>query len=235
MPDFVVDARLEADGTVLLDGEMADLLQRIRQGASLREALAASPVTYRSVRAWRERFRRVLGEDPFIREGRRLALSDAGLRLLREFRTRDSALRVKMTRGLQVPLLAVDGLVLVDGRLVAVRRRYEPFRDRYCLPGGMVEHGEALETAVQREVREETGLKTRVRELVGVYSDPDRDPRGHVVSAAYWLEHLSGELVSGSDARGVALLDLRDLPDLGFDHRRIVEDFLRLRADAGEG
>src|SRR6266508_6846582 len=72
------------------------------------------------------------------------------------------------------PSVAVDGVVLLEGRLVAVRRRNDPFRGLPALPGGFVELGETCEQAVVREVREETGLRTRVARLVGVFSDPKR-------------------------------------------------------------
>lgn len=124
------------------------------------------------------------------------------------------------------PRVAVDGLVLVDGGLVTVVRGHDPFRGLPALPGGLVELGERVEDAVVREVLEETGLETRVVRLVGVYSDPSRDPRGHVVSVVYELERTGGELRAGSDASDVRCLDPRALPRLAFDHNRIVADWL---------
>jgi 8-oxo-dGTP diphosphatase len=96
-----------------------------------------------------------------------------------------------------------------------------------ALPGGFVELGESTEVAVVREVREETGLDTRVERLVGVYSDPARDPRGHTVAVAYSLETLGGELRAGSDAEDVVLLDPEVLPPMAFDHAKIVADWRR--------
>ncbi len=128
---------------------------------------------------------------------------------------------------LRAPLLAVDGLVLYEGKLVAIKRKNYPYQDLYCLPGGLVDYGETVEEAVVREMREETGLVTRVVSLVGVYSDPDRDPRGHVISLAFALEIVAGEPVAGSDAAEVGLLDLGNLPEMGFDHEDIVADYLK--------
>jgi len=88
------------------------------------------------------------------------------------------------------PLIAVDGVLIKDGKILLVRRGKEPFRGYYALPGGFVEYGETVERAVVREVYEETGIKTRVKELLGVYSDPNRDPRGHVISIAFILEYI---------------------------------------------
>lgn len=123
------------------------------------------------------------------------------------------------------PWVTVDGLVTVEGKLVAVIRRNPPHRGMPALPGGFVELGETTEEAVVREVLEETGLATRVVRLVGVYSDPSRDPRGHTVSAAYALEVIGGALKAGSDAMDIALLDPDRLPPLAFDHARIVGDW----------
>jgi len=125
------------------------------------------------------------------------------------------------------PWVTVDGLILRQGKLVAVLRRNEPFRGMPALPGGFVELGESTEVAVVREVREETGLDTRVERLVGVYSDPARDPRGHTVAVAYSLETLGGELRAGSDAEDVVLLDPEVLPPMAFDHATIVADWRR--------
>lgn len=125
------------------------------------------------------------------------------------------------------PWVTVDGLVLEDGKLVAVVRRNPPFQGMPALPGGFVELGETVETAVLREVREETGLETRVLHLVGVYSDPRRDPRGHTITAAYALERTGGELRAASDAKAIVLLDPDRLPEMAFDHARIVADWRR--------
>ncbi len=125
------------------------------------------------------------------------------------------------------PWVTVDGLILRDGKLVAVIRRNPPFQGMPALPGGFVELGETTEAAVVREVREETGLETRVARLVGVYSDPARDPRGHTVTAAYALERVGGELAAGSDAKGIVLLDPERLPSMAFDHAKIVADWRR--------
>ena len=123
------------------------------------------------------------------------------------------------------PFVTVDGLVVVEDKLVAVVRRNPPFQGMFALPGGFVELGETTEEAVVREVREETGLETRVLRLVGVYSDPARDPRGHTVGIAYALERTGGVLRAGDDAKDTALLDPERLPPMAFDHARIIADW----------
>ena len=85
------------------------------------------------------------------------------------------------------PAIAVDCVVFDNqGRLLLIQRKNAPFKGNYALPGGFVEYGEATETAARRELLEETGLKLGGKMyLVGVYSDPKRDPRGHTISIAY--------------------------------------------------
>src|SRR5947209_19174851 len=98
------------------------------------------------------------------------------------------------------PSVAVDGIVLHGGKLVAVRRKNEPYRGMPALPGGFVELGETTVEAVVREVLEETGLETRVKRLVGGFWSPNRDPRCHVISIVYELEATGGRLNDGSGA-----------------------------------
>src|SRR2546426_11666947 len=98
------------------------------------------------------------------------------------------------------PAVTVDGLVRFDGKLVAIRRRNDPFRGMPALPGGFVELGETTVEAGVRGVREETGLETQGIRLVGVFSDPGRDPRGHTITPAYALEAIGGQLQGGGGA-----------------------------------
>ncbi|HDI74746.1 MAG TPA: NUDIX hydrolase, partial [Thermoprotei archaeon] len=81
------------------------------------------------------------------------------------------------------PLLAVDTVILTeDGAIVLIKRSKDPFKGYWALPGGFVEYGETVEEAAIREAFEETGIRIELLALVGVYSDPSRDPRGHIVS-----------------------------------------------------
>jgi 8-oxo-dGTP diphosphatase len=122
----------------------------------------------------------------------------------------------------------VDGVVVDAGAVLLIRRRNSPFAGTYALPGGFVDVGETVEAAVVREVREETGLDTSVERLVGVYSDPARDPRGHTVSVTYLLQRRGGTLGSGDDADDARFCSLDALPPLAFDHARIVADAQRV-------
>ena len=130
--------------------------------------------------------------------------------------------------GPETPKLMVDVVVpSEDGRILLIRRASDPYEGQWALPGGFVEVGETLEEAAAREAGEETGLQVDIVRLVGVYSDPDRDPRGHNVSVAFLVRVLSGELAAATDASEAALLDPSSV-ELAFDHRKILDDALAL-------
>ena len=120
--------------------------------------------------------------------------------------------------------LTVDAIIPYQGKIVVIKRRNEPFKGYYALPGGIVEYGETVEEAVLREVKEETGLDVKIHKLVGVYSDPKRDPRGHFVSICFITLPVGGELKAGSDAKEIALFSLDNIPKLAFDHNKMIED-----------
>ncbi len=131
--------------------------------------------------------------------------------------------------GPETPKLMVDVIIPSERGVVLIRRGTEPFEGQWALPGGFVEVGETVEEAAYREAAEETGLAVEVARLVGVYSDPERDPRGHNVSVAFLARVLSGYLVAATDASEVAVLDPSSV-ELAFDHRKIIEDALNLEA-----
>lgn len=123
----------------------------------------------------------------------------------------------------ETPLLAVDAVILYSDKLLFIRRANPPYKGYPALAGGFVEVGETCETAVVREVMEETGLSIDIKGLVGVYSDPKRDSRGHVVSVCYFGIGM-GKPQAGSDANDIMLIDVDDIPELAFDHNVIVRD-----------
>lgn len=128
---------------------------------------------------------------------------------------------------MKTPLLAVDAVIFYRDGLVLIERENQPYQGCYALPGGFVEVGETVETATHREAKEETGLDIELCDLVGIYSDPFRDPRGHVVSIAYAAKG-NGNLKSGSDARSAEIFPVDRLPPLAFDHGQIIRDALKI-------
>jgi 8-oxo-dGTP diphosphatase len=132
-------------------------------------------------------------------------------------------------RGYEVPTLATDAVVLWDGQVLLVERGNDPLAGSWALPGGFVEVGETVEQACLRELREETDVDASIAELVGVYSDPSRDPRGHIVSCTFRVEVAYSQGRSpraGDDAADVAWFDVHDPPPLAFDHGEILADAL---------
>lgn len=129
------------------------------------------------------------------------------------------------------PASTVDLIVPHNRGIVLIKRKHEPFKGCWALPGGFLELGkETLEQAAARELFEETSLRTNPEELklVGVYSNPDRDPRGHVISHAYEARNYSGELKANDDAAEVGVF--RELPEkLAFDHKKILDDYFKNR------
>ncbi len=125
------------------------------------------------------------------------------------------------------PSLCVDALVerqLPDGRraILLIERRFPPHG--WALPGGFVDAGESCETAVLRELQEETGLVGAISYQMHTYSSPDRDPRRQTASVAFVVA-ASGEPVAGDDAGKATFWPLDALPTLAFDHGAIVADY----------
>ncbi|MBI2633146.1 MAG: NUDIX hydrolase [Parcubacteria group bacterium] len=134
--------------------------------------------------------------------------------------------------------LAVDVILYdVDSESVLlVKRNIKPFKGRWVLPGGHVEYGETTEQAAIREMEEELHIKIKLEGLVGVYSNPKRDPRGHMVSAAYFAStkqsdaiRLNFEATRYQWFQFNKFLKRDKLPKkIGFDHRDILNDFKKV-------
>ncbi len=124
------------------------------------------------------------------------------------------------------PLLTVDIVIrLHNHSVVLIERRHPPFG--WALPGGFVDVGETLEQAAIREANEETGLAVTLEILLGCYSDPKRDPRGHTVSVVY-VAKAQGEPRAADDAKNLSVVDPADHgKPLVFDHGLILNDYLR--------
>ncbi len=125
------------------------------------------------------------------------------------------------------PKLTVDIIIEVDGKIVLIERAKEPLG--FALPGGFVDYGESLETAAVREAKEETGLDVKLERQLGAYSDPKRDPRQHNVSVVF-IAAAEGIPEGGDDAKRAALFEKDDIPDLVFDHEKILADYFSGKA-----
>lgn len=124
--------------------------------------------------------------------------------------------------------LSVDAVVFgyEEGviSVLLIKRKYEPFKGKWAIPGGFVLNDEPLEKAVERELQEETGIKINYLEQLYSFGDPDRDPRGRIVSIAYFalLRPNAFKILASTDASEVKWFNIKELPKLSFDHESIL-------------
>jgi 8-oxo-dGTP diphosphatase len=130
------------------------------------------------------------------------------------------------------PRPTVDVIIEIDGGIVLVRRKNPP--PGWALPGGFIDGGESAATAARREAHEETGLDVELTELLGVYSDPGRDPRGFYTISAVFIGRAQGRPRGGDDAAEARVFPADATPpDVAFDHPTILEDYRHYRAGKG--
>lgn len=128
--------------------------------------------------------------------------------------------------------LTVDIVLLVVNdkktEVLLIQRKNSPFKGKWALPGGFVNYGERRQDAARRELKEETSVSIKRLVEVGVFDDPKRDPRGHVVSTAYLAvaKNKKIKVKAGDDARKAKLFSIRNLPPLAFDHEKIIKKAL---------
>ena len=129
----------------------------------------------------------------------------------------------------KTPSLTADIFIFDnDENFILIKRCNNPYKGHWALPGGFVEYGESVEDAAVREALEETSISVKLCDLVGVYSDPSRDPRGHTVSIAYTARGNMDEMKAGDDACDIGIFTKKELEkmNLAFDHDKIIKDCL---------
>ena len=127
------------------------------------------------------------------------------------------------------PSVAVDLIILTiaenDLQVLLIRRKQAPFAGRWALPGGFVEMNESLEDAAARELKEEVGVERVYLEQLYTFGEPKRDPRGRVISVAYFalIDAEGQRIVAASDAADAAWHSVFQPPRLAFDHRKVLD------------
>ena len=231
MYDLRLKIWLERDGRFIVSDGRAKLLRKVKDSGSLSKAAKEMDMSYRHAWGVLNRIAQNAGGEIVVstrggKKGGLTTLTPFGEEILREYENKSSSLQSQLENGWRKPSVTADGIVLRDHEIALIKRGKDPFKGSYALPGGFLDYGETLEHCVVREVEEETGLKTEIVGLVGVYSAPDRDPRGHFVTAVFHLNPVGGRLKAGDDAKEAEWVPLDKLPKFAFDHGRIVQEFL---------
>jgi ADP-ribose pyrophosphatase YjhB (NUDIX family) len=138
------------------------------------------------------------------------------------------------------PIPVVDVIIQQDFEVLLARRKKEPFKGSLGLPGGFVNMGETIEEAARREVKEETSLDIELTDILGVYSDPQRDPRGHIMSTVLIArippnENAKNKAKAQDDASQLEWIDLQTVGDkrLAFDHKIILSNYKKWKEAGG--
>lgn len=130
----------------------------------------------------------------------------------------------------KTPVVVVDAIIEYPNKYIAlIKRGIEPFKGQWALPGGHVNIGETVEKAVIREAKEETGIKVKIKKLLGVYSGPKRDPRRHSVAVVFICLPISGKLKASTDAQEVYKVQNWQKLKLAFDHKKVLTDYKKQR------
>jgi 8-oxo-dGTP diphosphatase len=138
------------------------------------------------------------------------------------------------------PIPVVDVIIQQDSEVLFAKRKKEPFKSYLGLPGGFVNIGETIEEAARREVKEETSLNIELTDILGIYSDPRRDPRGHIMSTVFIgrvpsSESAKNKAKAQDDASQLEWIDLRAIGNksLAFDHKIILSNYEKWKESGG--
>ena len=126
----------------------------------------------------------------------------------------------------KIPSLTADIFIYDEMNFIMIKRKNNPYKDYWALPGGFVEYGESVEDAAVREAKEETNIDVELESLVNVYSKPDRDPRGHTVTVAYTAKGDLSTKKADDDAKDIGIFTIDDIDniEIAFDHEKIITD-----------
>ena len=130
----------------------------------------------------------------------------------------------------KIPSITTDIFIFDENfNFILIKRKNDPYKDHWALPGGFVEYGETVETAAIREAKEETNIDIKLKDLVNVYSKPNRDPRGHTITVVFTATGDMSVKKADSDAMDITIFSLEKLDeiDIAFDHREIIKDCLK--------
>jgi 8-oxo-dGTP diphosphatase len=137
------------------------------------------------------------------------------------------------------PTPTVDAIIQKNSQILLVKRKKDPFKGYLVLPGGFVNEGERVEDAAKREIKEETSLDIELIGILGVYSEPKRDPRGHIMSTVFIgkISESSDKIdaLAQDDAVAIEWLNLEEVDNtrFGFDHKKIISDYRRWKQFGG--
>jgi 8-oxo-dGTP diphosphatase len=133
------------------------------------------------------------------------------------------------------PTPTVDIILQRDSKILMVRRKKDPFKGQLALPGGFINEGETAEEAARREAIEETSLEVEPIEILGVYSDPKRDPRKHIMSTVFVGIIVGGSDKAGDDAESIEWVELGNIEkqEIAFDHAQILRDYKKWKTSDG--
>ena len=130
------------------------------------------------------------------------------------------------------PSVTADAVLFAEREgeifVLLIRRGNEPYKGCWAFPGGFLNMDETVARCAERELEEETGIKLTGMQLVGIYSDVERDPRGRVITAAYSAMTTMPEATAADDAAAAQWWPLNALPQLAFDHEMILRDAMRV-------
>ncbi|HSE99421.1 MAG: NUDIX domain-containing protein [Nitrososphaerales archaeon] len=133
------------------------------------------------------------------------------------------------------PIPTVDAIIQKSNSILLVKRSKDPYKNQFALPGGFVNEGETIEEAIKREVYEETSLEVHPIDILGVYSDPKRDPRGHIMTVVFIVLIIRGNPSAGDDAKEISWIPIEKISDIkvAFDHKLVIHDYLRWKKEGG--